>query len=146
MQKLSGKAGLLFASVAAVVGVGACSPLGGGATQPPKAPTTVTIDVSTSFGSLGAPKCTAGPNQWSATPVAVPAGAGRSTAITETEPFHEFFPTGDQCVLSHRFSDLQPGRWRISVQAGVASGACESDFKAGPAFVTFTGGACSVRP
>ncbi|MER7367651.1 hypothetical protein ACGFI3_25010 [Nonomuraea wenchangensis] len=48
--------------------------------------------------------------------------------------------------MSHQFSDLRPGRWRIWVAAGLATGACEADLKAGHTFVALERGTCKVTP
>jgi hypothetical protein len=140
--------GGLLVLATGVTGASACGGGGGGTGRgntPP--PTTVSINASTSFPSSGGTKCTDRTGtQWGATPVAVPAGPGKSTSVAETDPPTEWFPTGDRCVMQHSFSGLQPGRWRIWVAAGTASGVCESDLKAGWASVSFSNGACSVTP
>ncbi|MFC7532434.1 hypothetical protein [Actinoplanes sp. GCM10030250] len=129
-------------AAALTLAAGACQP-GGGGTAPP-APTTASATFTTSFASLGAPKCTAGPIDWSAAPITVPAGPGNGQPVTTTQPSSEFFPSGGRCQLQYRFTDLRPGRWRLGVAAGVASGVCEADLKAGLTFVTTTAGSCSV--
>jgi hypothetical protein len=48
-------------------------------------------------------------------------------------------------MLQHQFSGLRPGRWRLAVAAGVASGACDPDLWAGLTFVAFSAGTCSMR-
>lgn len=139
--------GALTAAAALTLTAGGCALVGGGKPQPPPAPpTTATVSLTTSFASLGAPKCTAGPIQWSAVPVSVPAGPGDGGPVNATQPPYEFSPSGDRCVLQYSFTDLRPGRWRLGVAAGVASGVCEADLKAGLTFVTVTAGSCSVQP
>ncbi|MEH1056849.1 hypothetical protein V6U89_16780 [Micromonospora sp. CPCC 206171] len=116
------------------------------ASTAPAPPTTATVSLTTSFASLGAPKCTAGPIQWSAVPISVPAGPGDGGPVNATQPPYEFSPSGDRCVLQYSFTDLRPGRSRLGVAAGVATGVCEADLKAGLTFVTVTAGSCSVQP
>ncbi|MEH1056839.1 hypothetical protein V6U89_16730 [Micromonospora sp. CPCC 206171] len=131
---------------AALAAAGGCALFGGGSGTPPPPPTTTTISVTTWFASQGAPKCTAGPIQWNAAPLTVPPnGDGTATAVNDVDAYHEFLPSGDRCQLQHMFSSLRPGRWRITVAAGLASGVCESDFPAGTKFVGFSGGVCSIR-
>lgn len=132
---------LAAVSLAAATG---CTPAGGGqTTQPP--PTTASVTFTTSFSSSGAPKCTVGSVQWSATPVSVPQGQGNASAVTASEAGHDIQPSGGRCGLNHRFTDLRPGRWRLGVVAGLASGTCEADLPAGLTFVGLEAGACSVR-
>jgi hypothetical protein len=143
--------GLLLGLVGTALAVSACGLIGGtgGGPPPPQppAPTTVSLDVSTSFASSGGVKCVSStPNQWGVVPLAVAPGAGRSTPLTEEDKPKEWSPSGGRCVMSYRFADLQPGRWRVWVAAGVASGTCEADFKAGTSWVVFLNGVCSVTP
>jgi hypothetical protein len=130
---------IVMTAAALTFAAGACQTGGGGT-----APTTATATFTTSFASLGAPKCTAGPIDWSATPINVPAGPGKGQPVITTQSASEFFPSGGRCQLQYRFTDLRPGRWRLGVAAGVASGVCEADLKAGLTFVTTTAGSCSV--
>ena len=122
----------------------ACTPATGAGTVTP--PTTASVSLTTSFASGGAAQCTAGPIQWSAAALTVPAGPGTTTPSPVTDPFHTFTPSAGRCQLQHRFDDLRPGRWRLTVVAGVASGTCETDLPAGLTFVGITGGTCSTRP
>jgi len=116
--------------------------------EPSQPPTVAAVQVSTSFSSSGAPTCsdTTG-TTWQAIPLAVPAGPGKSSPIADAvPPSGNFPPNSGRCYLSHLFTGLQPGKWRIAVIAGSASGACDTDIKAGHTRVEFVDGACSVTP
>lgn len=104
---------------------------GGGGTVPP--PTTTTLAVSTSWSSQGTARCTDSSGiTWQVEPISVQTGPGRATADTVTQPPQgEFFPTGGRCTVTHTFTDLALGRWRVSVNAGIASGSCEKQLPPG---------------
>src|SRR5262245_52745579 len=102
-----------------------------GSGDPTPPPQTVIIDAFTSFPALAGAKCTTNGTDWGVTPLAVPAGSGRSTALTERSGANEWFPSGNLCVLQHTFTNLQPGRWQVWVRDGIASGKCEASFQAG---------------
>lgn len=132
-------------TAAAMTAAAGCTSVGGGPPDQP-APATATVAFTTSFSASGAPKCTTGPIHWSAVPVSVSQGQGNASAVDETEPGHDIQPSGGRCGLSHRFTDLRPGRWRLSVVAGVASGTCDADLSPGLMFLKFEDGGCSARP
>lgn len=131
-------------TAAAVIGLSSCGGNAGGVIPPNPAPTTATIYAYTAFTALGQ-WCTADNVVWSATPIAVPAGTGKSTPSSETRNYGRFLPTGGTCSLNYVFPNLQPGKWRLTVVAGSASGACEANFAAGNSRVDFSSG-CSVTP
>jgi len=112
----------------------------------PRPPDTATIVPASSFAWSGT-KCvdTLG-TRWGATPVSVPAGPGSSRPVAETDPPKEWLASGGLCRMSHTFRGLQPGRWRVWVDAGVASGACEADFAARQTWINLANNACEVGP
>ena len=134
------------ATAAAVVAAAASACIPAAGAGPAAPPTTASVSLTTSFASGGAAQCTAGPIQWSAVALTVPPGPGTTTPSPVTDPFRTFAPSAGQCQLQHRFDDLRPGRWRLTVVAGVASGTCDTDLPAGLTFVGITGGSCSTRP
>jgi hypothetical protein len=139
---------LIAAFAAAGISLSACNLVGGTGGHPPEPappPTTADIRVSTSFPYYGSGFCEVdSTTQWGAVPLSVPPGPGRSTPITEQSQADKWLPSSDKCEISHDFNNFQPGKWRVWVAAGTASGTCEADFKAGASWVTFINGACSV--
>ncbi|MEV4552247.1 hypothetical protein [Nonomuraea wenchangensis] len=131
---------------AAMTGTGACSLFSPGEGRPQPPPSSATVTATTWFSSLGGPKCTHSGIQWGATPISLGEGSGTTTPVAVTETATEWTAVGDRCTMSHQFSDLRPGRWRIWVNAGLATGACEADLKAGHAFVALERGTCKVTP
>jgi hypothetical protein len=131
--RTAARTGVGCIAVVAAFGTGgvACTG-GGGGGNPPAPPTTARIFASTSFSSLGAPKCTVSTGStWGLTPIAVNPGSGISTALAEKDPPADITASGGVCTIQHQFSNVQPGRWRISVAAGSASGSCDKDVTAG---------------
>ena len=118
-----------------------------GSTSPPEPPT-VDVVITAAFEALNVPSCADDRGtQWSAIPLAVGSGRDMARPIKETtDPVGTWLPSNGKCQLVHTLSNLAPGRWRITVDAGIASGVCEADLRAGRAVVSLTDDACTMLP
>jgi hypothetical protein len=114
----------------------------------PPEPPTVDVVITAAFEALNVPSCADDQStEWSAIPLAVGSGKGVARSIKETTaPVGTGLPSNGKCKLVHTFSNLAPGRWRITVDAGVASGVCEADLRAGRVVASLTDDACTVLP
>ena len=104
------------------------------------------VQLSTSFSSQGAPTCTTNGVTWGATPLNLSgSGNGVVTPQAAVDAPTQITPDALQvCWIQHTFENLHQGRWRLWVTAGIASGICDVDLKAGQLSISWQGGICNV--